>query len=180
MRTMKLSDIKISEAFANTTPSEEKINKCRYNWRMYGKQDRFIVVNNNNVLIDGYVMYLVLIEHKEEYAEVKISTRHKKCWCKNKVDDWKVPNYRNEPTTYIYGKHPNSNCNKEFMWRVPKSWTWFVENVQVGDSILCHTKFGILPVIVTKVEVLDKCPVDFRVKRVAKCMIRREGYKVEP
>ena len=87
---------------------------------------------------------------------------------------------RNIPTTYIYGKHPNSNCDKEFMWRVPKSMTWFSENVQVGDSLLCQTKFGIAPVIVTKIEVLDKCPVDFRVKKVAKCMIRRDGYTVEP
>ena len=61
-----------------------------------------------------------------------------------------------------------------------KSMAWFSENVQVGDSILCQTKFGIAPVIVTKVEVLDKCPVDFRVKKVAKCMIRRDGYTVEP
>lgn len=38
------------------------------------------------------------------------------------------------------------------MWRVPKSMTWLSENVQVGDSILCQTKFGIAPVIVTKIE----------------------------
>ena len=96
------------------------------------------------------------------------------------MEDWNTPHYRDETTTYVYGKHPNSNCDKEFMWRVPKSMSWFSEKVQVGDSILCQTKFGIAPVIVTKVEVLDKCPVDFPVKRVAKCMIRRDGYTVEP
>ena len=32
MRRMKLSDIKISEAFANSIPSEEKLNECRNNW----------------------------------------------------------------------------------------------------------------------------------------------------
>lgn len=170
MRKIKLSDIKISEEFANASPSEEKMIECRYNWRMYGKQDRFIVVDHNNVLIDGYCMYLILMEHKEEYAEVMISTRRKK---KN------IPHYINETTTYVYGVHPNSNCDKEFIWRVPKSMTWFSNNVQVGDSILCQTKFGIAPVVVTKVEVLDKCPVDFRVKRVAKCMIRRDGCFVE-
>ena len=61
------------------------------------------------------------------------------------------------------------------MWRVPKSWTWFAQNVQVGDTVLCQTKFGISPVIVTNVKVLDKCPVDFRVKKVAKCEVRRNG-----
>ena len=64
MKMVKLSEIKINESFANTIPNEEKMNECRYNWRMYGEQDRFIVVDHNNVLIDGYVMYIVLKEHK--------------------------------------------------------------------------------------------------------------------
>ena len=158
---MKLSDIKISEAFANSIPSEKKMNECRNNWTQWHR-------------------HLVLKENSVEEAEVKISTRRKKRWYRKNVEDWNVPHYRNEATTYVYGKHPNSNCDKEFMWRVPKSMTWFSENVQVGDSILCQTKFGIAPVIVTKVEVLDRCPVNFRVKKVAKCMIRRDGYTVEP
>ena len=179
MRRMKLSDIKISETFANSIPSEEKMEECRNNWDMWHRQDRFIVVNSNNVLIDGYVQYLVLKENYIEEAEIKISNRRKKRWYRKNTDDWNIPHYRNETTTYIYGKHPNNNCNKEFIWRIPKSMTWFTENIQVGDSILCQTKFGIAPVIVTKVETLDKCPVDFRVKRVAKCMIRRDGYTLE-
>ena len=180
MRRMNLSDIKINEAFSNTTPSEEKMNECRNNWNQWHKQDRFVVVNHDNVLIDGYIQYLILKENGIEEAEVKISTRRKKRWYRKNVEDWNIPHYRNETTTYVYGVHPNSNCTKEFMWRVPKSMTWFAENIQVGDSILCQTKFGIAPVIVTKVEVLEKCPVDFRVKRVAKCMIRRDGYTLEP
>lgn len=78
MRRMKLSEIKIKESFSNTTPSEEKMDECRHNWRMYGKQDRYIVVNHDNELIDGYIQYLILVEHKEEYAEVKISHCRKK------------------------------------------------------------------------------------------------------
>ena len=34
--------------------------------------------------------------------------------------------------------------------------------------------------IVTRVEVLDKCPVDFRVKKVASKEIRRGEYTVIP
>lgn len=30
-RTMKLTDIKISKAFANSVPSESKMQECRYN-----------------------------------------------------------------------------------------------------------------------------------------------------
>lgn len=179
MRRMKLSDIIISESFTNSIPNDEKMSECRNNWIQWHRQDRFIVVNPDNVLIDGYIQYLVLKENNIEEAEVKISTRRKKRWYRKNIEDWCIPHYRNESTTYVYGVHPNSNCMKEFMWRVPKSWTWFAENVQVGDNILCQTKFGIAPVVVTKVETLDKCPVDFRVKIVAKCNIRRDGYTLE-
>ena len=168
MKKIKMSDIIITEAFANSHPLEEKVQKYRKKFAKTGKQSKFLVINKYNVLIDGYIQYLILKENGIEEAEYIRSSR------KN------VENYRNEMTTYIYGKHENSNCTKEFMWRVPKSMTWFAENVQVGDSILCQTKFGIAPVVVTKVETLDKCPVDFRVKKVAKCMIRRDGYTVEP
>ncbi len=178
-RKMKLSDIKIKESFAIATPKEEKMEECRYNWTIYHRQDRWIVVNNDNELIDGYIMYLVLKENGVEEAEIKISNRRKKRWYRKNVKDWTVAPYRNEKTTYIYGVHPNSKCTKEFCWRVPKSWTWFTENVQIGDSILCKTKFGIAPVIVTKIKVLDKCPVDFVVKRVVGKEIRRNGYVVE-
>ena len=180
MRRMKLSDIKISDAFVNSIPSDEKLNECRNNWNQWNRQDRYIVVNPDNVLIDGYIQYLVLKENNVEEVEVKISTRRKKRWYRKNMEDWNVPHYRNEATTYIYGVHPNSKSGNEFVWRVPKSMTWFSENVQVGDSILCQTKFGIAPVIVTKVEVLDKCPVDFRVKKVASKEIRRGEYTVIP
>lgn len=179
MRRIKLDDIKISDAFANSIPSDEKLNECRNNWTQYNRQDRYIVVNPDNVLIDGYIMYIVLKENGIEEAEVKTSTRRKKRWYRKNVEDWNILNYRNETTKYVYGKHPNSNCDKEFMWRIPKSMTWLSENVQVGDSILCQTKFGIAPVIVTKIEVLDKCPVDFRVKKVCNNEIRRNGIVVE-
>lgn len=51
MRRMKLSDIKISEAFASSIPSDKTLNECRNNWNQWNRQDRYIVVNPNNVLI---------------------------------------------------------------------------------------------------------------------------------
>ena len=42
------------------------MNECREFWRYEGKQDRPIIVNHKGILIDGYAMYLVLLEHKEE------------------------------------------------------------------------------------------------------------------
>lgn len=179
MRRMRLSEIKISESFANTTPSEEKMNECRYNWRFYKKQDRYIVVDHNNVLIDGYVMYKVLMEHKEEYAEVKISYCRKKRWERKNTKDWLVPRYKDNPTTYIYGTHPNSKDTKTYMWRVPESWNGWVDNVQIGDTVMCATKNGYAPVVVNKIEILDKCPIDIPVKKVCNKQIRRNGMVVE-
>lgn len=175
MKKMKLSDIKIHNSFAESTPSEEKMCECRYNWRMYGKQDRYIVVDSEGYLIDGYIQYLILVEHKEEYAEVKISNRRKKRWYRKNVQDWNIPRYKDNPTTYIFGIHPNSNCDKEFVWRVPESWTWLAENVQIGDTVLCATKFGYSPVVVTKVEVLNKPPIVIPIKKVCNKKIWRNG-----
>ena len=169
MKKIKLDYIIIPKVFLESKPSEMKIEKCRNKWKKYNKQPKLLIIDEDNVLIDGYIQYLVLKELGHEEGNYILKHESKK----------EKSSYRNISTTYVYGVHPNSNCDKEFVWRVSKSMAWFSENVQVGDSILCQTKFGIAPVIVTKVEVLDKCPVDFRVKKVAKCMIRRDGYTVE-
>ncbi len=70
-RKMKLSDIKIKESFAITTPNEEKMRECRNNWNIYHRQDRYIVINANRELIDGYIMYLVFKENGMEEADIK-------------------------------------------------------------------------------------------------------------
>ena len=179
MKRIKLSDIKISEAFANSIPSEEKLNDCRNNWNQWHHQDRYIVVNHDNVLIDGYIQYLILKENNVEEAEIKISTRRKKRWYRKNVEDWNVPHYRNEATTYVYGVHPNSKDTKTYMWRVPKSWTNWVDNIRIGDTIICSTKNGCAPVMVNKIEILDECPIDIPVKKVCNKKIRRNGMVVE-
>ena len=179
MRTMKLSDIKIPEAFVNNIPRENKMNECRNNWNTYHIQDRYIVVNNDNVLIDGYIMYLVLVENKEEFAEVKIASHKKKRWHRKSEKDLIIPTYKENRTTYIFGIHPNSNCTKEFVWRVPVNWGNWADNIQVGDTILCQTKFGFSPVVVNRVETLDKPPIEIRIKKVTRKEIRRDGLVVE-
>ena len=176
MKRVKLEDIKISEAFANTTPNEEKMCECREFWRYEQKQDRPIVLNRKGVLVDGYVMFLILKEHKEEYADVIYKKKHNKKY--ERLPKVK-PSYKNTPTTYIFGTHPNSKDDKVYTWRVPASWGNWVENIEIGDTVLCQTKFGFSPVVVSRVEVLDKPPVEMRVKRVAKREIRRSGYVVE-
>ena len=172
--------IRITSAFTESTPAKSKMEECKENWNKWHRQDRYLVVTpGNNVLIDGYIQYLVLKENGIEEAEVKISTRRKKRWVRKNIEDWKEPHYRTEPTTYVYGKHINGFGNKEYMWRIPKSWTWMQAKILIGDTIVCNTKYGISPVLVTNIVTLDKCPVDIPVKRVARKEIRRNGMVVE-
>lgn len=173
---MKLEDIKINSAFAESVPSEKKIEECRKNWNKFHMQDRYLVVNPNGYLIDGYVMYCILKEYGIEEAQVKISARRKKCWHRKNIKDWEIPRYRNNPTTYIYGIHPNSNCKREFCWRVPEGWGNWADNIQIGDTIFGNTKYGHAPVIVSKIKILDRCPIEFPVKKVHSKRIKKYGW----
>lgn len=68
---MKLSKIKIRSDFAATKPRQEKMNLCRYCYKRCGKLDREIVINKDNVLVDGYVGYLVLLENGVKRSKIK-------------------------------------------------------------------------------------------------------------
>lgn len=157
-KVMKLSEIKIKKSFLERPPHEEKLEECKKNYFTQDKPDRKIIVNHKGYLIDGYCLYLVMKELGVEETIVKISerTRRKK----------EVAAYRNQPTTYIFGIHPNAKERKEFCWRVPNiQMERFYGRVLPGDMVLCETRFGVAPVIVTRIETLDKCPVDMRVKK---------------
>lgn len=57
---MRLSEIKIPADFESSIPNTNKYEKCKKYYKETGNQDRYIVVDENNVLVDGYIMYLVL------------------------------------------------------------------------------------------------------------------------
>lgn len=174
MKKIKLSEIKVTSAFENTTPNPEKVQRYREYYNENGKQSKPILLDYNNVLRDGYIQYLIL---KENGVEEAIIIRKKKY---KRLHDRKIiPSYRKSETTYIFGTHHNSNCTKEFCWRVPASWGNWSDNIEIGDTILCQTKFGFSPVVVSRVETLGECPIELRVKRVAKREIRRNGMVVE-
>ena len=159
MKKIKLSEIVISSAFAASVPSEQKVQKYKSRFAKTGKQSRYLVLDNENVLVDGYIQYLILKENNVEEAKY-VRFRKKKS------------TYRTQNTTYVYGTHPNSKCTKEFVWRVPESWSEFTENIKVGDTIYCKTKFGVAPVVVSKIEVNDLCPINIPVRKVANQIIK--------
>ena len=67
---MKMSDIIIPESFAQTHPRKEKIDACKEHWIKTGRQSKYIVVDKENRLTDGYVMYLVLKELGVDEAKI--------------------------------------------------------------------------------------------------------------
>lgn len=168
MKTIKLDDVVISNAFLSSYPSEDKVNKYRKAYEKNKQQSKYLVLDDNNVLLDGYIQYLILRENN--IKEAKYIHKSDKC------EDM---SYRNRLTTYVYGRHANSACNKEFMWRVPYSrnhgWDNFVKKLKAGDVIYCNTKYGNAPVIVSRIEQSDLCPVEIPVRRVASKTIIHEG-----
>lgn len=149
IKYIDIDTIRISNAFQRTHPSDVKLKECSDYWNKYHKQSKMIVLSKNNVLIDGYIQYLILKENNEKIAEVEQSE------------------YQKEWTTYIYGIHQNGN-GKEYVWKVPKFWKGWENDLLPGDSILVKTKYGIKEIIVTKIEWLDECPIDKKVKNVYK------------
>lgn len=177
MKTMKMSDIIVPESFAQTHPRKEKIDACKEHWIKTGRQSKYVVVNKENMLTDGYVMYLVLKELGVD--EVKI-IRSRKGW---KIDNHvKEPGYRTENTTYVWGVHPNSPDRKIYVWRVPncESWDEFKKNITVGDMIFCYAKGKVSPVIIKTIQTTNTCPTPLDVKKVcSKRIIRRSEYATE-
>lgn len=157
---MKISDIKISPEFAFHPPYRKKIDKKRDRMYVSGKQNKPIVINDNGLLIDGYATLLAMIELG--YTECRcIYQKHYGNYEKNEL-----LNYRHTPTTYIYGIHPDSKEKKTYIWRVPsKSRESIYKEVLPGDTVLVNTKHGNKAVVVTKIETLDECPVDFMVRK---------------
>ena len=62
MKKINLSEIKVPSYMAQTSPNPKKIAKCKEYWLKHHEQDRYIVLNANNEIVDGYVQYLVLKE----------------------------------------------------------------------------------------------------------------------
>lgn len=163
---IKLSDIKIKDSYTETIPHEEKILECRGHFLSYGEQDRMIIVNHNGELIDGYIQYLVLKELGIEKAEVIVSEKTKNYWHRKSTKKQVVPCYKNLTTTYIFGIHEDWDDKRELMWRVtPKIEMYVYENVLPGDTVLVDTRHGTKPVVVTRIEVFDRCPTNKKVRK---------------
>lgn len=183
---MNISEIMIPESFEISKPNTSKYIKCEKYYNETGNQDRYIVVDENNVLVDGYIMYLVLKSHDVEYCDAKRLTLRKHKYTDRQREKYgriippeKVLTYKEKSTVYIYGKHPNGIIDKEYVWRLPKSKENMYGVLLPGDLIYCGTKNGIAPVIVTRIEKRDSWDTDLKVKVVCSRIIIRNGEFVK-
>lgn len=71
LKDFQIKDIVISEDFKNTTPAERKLQRKEDYFINTGKLPEDIVINDDNVLIDGYTTYLVAVKHGILSANVK-------------------------------------------------------------------------------------------------------------
>ena len=147
LKLVKISDIKVSRNFRNSVPSPEKMNRYRdayclgkdskHSYEKCAGQVKPIILNENNMIVDGYIQYLVMKEMDEEY-----------CYC---CVEHKLVVY-----TLIDGVHTNGN-SKEYTWRVPDNTNWneFKSKISYGDLIWVRTSNGISPIIGTNITTIE-------------------------
>jgi len=73
VKRIDLKDIQISSCFKSTMPNTDKIKECYDFYKKNNKLDRDIIIDKNNVLVDGYVGYLVCKMLSKENIRVLIA-----------------------------------------------------------------------------------------------------------
>lgn len=141
--------IKVPNRFSHSRPNEDKMEACREFYRTNHRLDRDIVVDENMVLKDGYIGYLVLIENEAKVVCVKQANTRQ--------------------VTLVYGVH--SGVDKEYRWKMVDD-TEGSENLKIGSHAIVRTTFGDVEVTVTKIEKITRSKLKTigHIKRVVKCL----------
>lgn len=121
--SFSLKDIIISDDFSSTTPAAIKLDKVRKYVASYGELPASIVINNDNVLIDGYCTYLVALEMGAD----------------------KLPVKRGYVELIEANHHAGQQC---FIWRVPER---LFGQIKAGDKCIVRTARGARRVRVERV-----------------------------
>ena len=126
---INIKDINIPEYFS--PPNDEKYREKEHTYMLSGYL-RPIIIDHKNMLVDGYISYLILKRAGVEETE-----------CVFYDDDKEI-------TTYITGVHLNGK--KEYIWMVPrKRLRSFTKNVGVGDKVFCYSNRRVVPIIVKSI-----------------------------
>lgn len=120
MNTIEVWKIVVPDSFTKTRPSEKKLAAVRAHVEQYAALDKPVVLQGD-LLIDGYVRYLVAKEYEMKRIPY-IQTSDLKT-----MED-------NKPPVYIIGRFETSG--KEYVWKLPRK-----VKVDVGDRVLVDSKF---------------------------------------
>lgn len=140
LKDFSIKDIKITEDFQRTQPGIRKVERAEKRFMQTGALPTNIVINAENVLIDGYVTYLIAIEHGIKHLDVY------RGYC--------------ETVVAVHGKR-----EKNFVWRVP---LYLSGQIKPGDKVLVTTARGIRRVRVVDVDMQQYPEQGRRLRRVLK------------
>ena len=123
VNNFRLKDIVISEDFKNTPPGSEKMARREEQFKRTRMLSR-IIINDANILIDGYVDYLLAVKYQIQYIDV---TRG-----------------HIEVIEAFHSHYPR----KAYRWKVPPR---LQGNIAAGDKVLVKSSAGISRVTVKSV-----------------------------
>ena len=70
LRNFAIRDIIVTEHFRDTTTGSRKMERAERRYQQTGGLPVNIVINDENVLIDGYITYLLAVQHGIEQMDV--------------------------------------------------------------------------------------------------------------
>lgn len=156
---MNIEDIKISDQFLASHPSSEKMERVEKYWLLTNHQDKPIVLDKNGYLVDGYIRYLIMKRNGAKTVQTV---------------------YKSQPVALINGVHIHGNgtTSQEYTWEIrrDKNWKSFLKNLEVGDLVMCATKYGYSPVKVTKIQTEN---IEWGVKHKKVLLNKRVNIKTE-
>ena len=123
LKDFQIKYIVISEDFKNTTPADRKLQRKEDYFINTGKLPEDIVINDDNVLIDGYSTYLVAVKYGILSANVK----------RGYVE-------------LIEAAH--SEGSRLYAWRVP---AFMHGSIKKGDRCIVRTGNGVKRVVVVNI-----------------------------
>lgn len=126
-KKIDISKVVVPIEFMQTVPAAHKIDKVKEYYKSNGKLDKPIMLSKNNVLVDGYIRYIVAKENGLSEIEYIVQSP------KNKSDN--QSDNRRMVITLIVGKF--SDNDKEYIWRLPFKKDM---NVEIGDMAIVNVK----------------------------------------
>lgn len=145
-----ISDIIIPDEFTKTTPNISKVQRIREYFNVYNTIDKPVTISSGNVLIDGYIRYLIAKENNIQSIPCVISDKNFK---------------PKKPMKYIVGSFDNGS---EYIWKIRNKL-----DVNVGDKVLVANKNG--KAVVSVVDVFESDNKDMRKHKPVLKVIERKN-----